>query len=236
MNKAFFTTSWDDGTPSDLKMTKLMRSYGIAGTFYISKNHSYIERPLNSEEILKISEMGFEVGAHTMSHPDLTRLEKSGAFKEISESKLYLEKILNKKVPLFAYPFGYHNKEVERLVEQAGFIAARTIDIIPINSNSLDPFRVGVTCQIGNGSPLNSLRTIFFNDIKISSIIDWSNRVDQILRKARSGEVCIIHLWGHSSEITLNNQWDALEKIFSEISSYDWLEKCDNYTIMSNSI
>jgi peptidoglycan/xylan/chitin deacetylase (PgdA/CDA1 family) len=64
------------------------------------------------------------IGAHTLSHPVLSRAPDDLAWREISESRIVLEKILRQTVWAFGYPFGNSatvtGREL-RLAEQAGF-------------------------------------------------------------------------------------------------------------------
>lgn len=46
------------------------------------------------------------IGAHTVSHPSLARLNREDQEKEIKESRDVLARILQKEVTLFSYPFG----------------------------------------------------------------------------------------------------------------------------------
>lgn len=73
-------------------------------------------------------EAGMDVGAHTMSHPILSTLDRSTARAEIVEGRRRVEAIIGRDVPLFAYPNGvpdqdYTFEHVE-LVKEAGFTAA----------------------------------------------------------------------------------------------------------------
>lgn len=64
------TTSWDDGSYLDLRLSSLLDKYGIKGTFYISPYYEYRERSLTENEIILLSKRG-EIGAHTLTHPYL---------------------------------------------------------------------------------------------------------------------------------------------------------------------
>ena len=60
---------------------------------------------MNWEEVKEISNSSlFEIGAHSISHPDLTKISKT--YKEIAHSKKIIENKINKNVNLFAYPYG----------------------------------------------------------------------------------------------------------------------------------
>ena len=54
------------------------------------------------------------IGAHTLSHPILTKLHTTAAVQEIAESKALLERRLGRPVRHFAYPFGDRISASER--------------------------------------------------------------------------------------------------------------------------
>ncbi|MCX6750242.1 MAG: polysaccharide deacetylase family protein, partial [Candidatus Pacearchaeota archaeon] len=106
------TTSWDDGHKLDLRLAKLLKKYNIKGTFYISPRNREFKKEdlLTDKEIIELSK-DFEIGAHTMTHPRLTKVSEEEAFKEILESKRYLEKLTGKEIKSFCYPGGDYNKK-----------------------------------------------------------------------------------------------------------------------------
>ena len=61
---------------------------------------------LTAEMVRTLSREGIAIGAHTVSHPILTRLEDEQARLEIEESKRQLEAITGERVRFFAYPNG----------------------------------------------------------------------------------------------------------------------------------
>lgn len=69
-----------------------------------------------------------EVGAHTLSHPFLPTLSAEQQIEEISASKQRLEEITGNEVRSFAYPYGVYNPETRRLVEEAGYQTATTVN------------------------------------------------------------------------------------------------------------
>jgi peptidoglycan/xylan/chitin deacetylase (PgdA/CDA1 family) len=79
-------------------------------------------------DVRSLRTSGMEIGAHTATHPILTRLSSANARREINESREYLAGILNEPVSLFAYPNGKpgedYTAEHVRMVRDAGFAAA----------------------------------------------------------------------------------------------------------------
>ena len=68
---------------------------------------------------------GWEIGAHTRTHPDLRRVPQAVATDEIIGSKKDIEERLGESVATFAYPYGGVSGEAAALVSQE-FAAACT--------------------------------------------------------------------------------------------------------------
>jgi len=234
MKKIVITTSWDDGNKSDLKIAKLLDKYNLKGTFYIPKKSEFTS--LGEKEIKEISK-NHEIGAHTLNHIDLTKIDLRKAKQEISDSKRYLEEILGKQIKMFCYPMGGYNQKVKEIVMKSGFLGARTVKEFSFEKPD-DFFEMGTMLHIypfpfrkrdKNHYHLTRflfqpLQRKFFEILKlglpINSFISWSNLAknlfDNILRNGG-----IYHLWGHSWEIEKYGMWQDLEKIFKYIRKYE---------------
>lgn len=79
---------------------------------------------LNWAEIAEMAKAGFEFGAHTLTHPYLTKIPKTQAWHEIAGSKYELERRLGRTIEFFAYPYGDMDRSVMELVKEAGFRGA----------------------------------------------------------------------------------------------------------------
>jgi peptidoglycan/xylan/chitin deacetylase (PgdA/CDA1 family) len=80
---------------------------------------------LKRSDVARLREGGFEIGAHTLTHPILARIPDELAYREIAESKHRLESFSGTVVQAFAYPNGrpgkdYHRRHVA-MVKDAGF-------------------------------------------------------------------------------------------------------------------
>ena len=93
---------------------------------------------LSWAEIREMQRWGIEFGAHTLTHPDLTRLPPERAEREVRQSQEILEDALGVAVPCFAYPFGRANQESHRVV-QRHFTLACT-DRLGLLSARSDPY------------------------------------------------------------------------------------------------
>lgn len=83
---------------------------------------------LTADELRALMRAGMELGAHTVNHPILTRLDDDRARREISDSKEVLERVTGRSVTLFAFPNGTPGKDYDdrhvAMVKDAGFEAA----------------------------------------------------------------------------------------------------------------
>lgn len=85
---------------------------------------------MRPEHIQRLVRSGMEIGAHTVSHPILARLDRARACAEIAEGRERLEGIIGSPVRLFAYPNGVPNRDYTnehvQVIKELGFLAAVT--------------------------------------------------------------------------------------------------------------
>ena len=92
-------------------------------------------RMLTWNEVKELSENGVEVGSHTMTHPDLTKIDIEAARNEIMDSKAAIEDALGRAVTTFAYPFGRYNAEVKDIMKHT-FTAACSTNLGKVSRDS----------------------------------------------------------------------------------------------------
>jgi peptidoglycan/xylan/chitin deacetylase (PgdA/CDA1 family) len=104
----------------------VLKRYGLIATFYIVTN--FIGQPgyMTWDQVAELRDAGMEIGAHTVSHPDLTSLDWETASVEITQSKAELDHHLNINVTSFCYPTGLYNTGIEEQVRAAGYLNATT--------------------------------------------------------------------------------------------------------------
>jgi len=229
MKPVIVTTSWDDGHKLDIKLAALLSRYDIKATFYIcpeDREFPAADRltPVEIRELAK----NFEIGAHTLTHPHLDRLDTAAARREISGSKERLESIVGKPVRSFCYPYGDYNEETKRLVRETGFSRARSVERFVTRGS--DPLAIGTsvdTFDHRRDGMMSLLRLSGNRPWKIPRLHRWDNLAKIMFAQARAhGEV--FHLWGHSWEIEAHNDWQRLEAFLA------WLAEQDDVTFVCN--
>jgi len=78
-------------------------------------------RHLSWAQIRDLTEAGFEIGSHTLSHRDLTRLGPEALSHELRDSKKMIEDVTGAEVTAISYPFGRFSRRVMDEAVAAGY-------------------------------------------------------------------------------------------------------------------
>lgn len=99
---------------------------------------------LSWEEIRRMSKHGIDFGAHTITHPVLSKISVAQLREEICGSKRTVEERLQRPVRHFAYPFGKPadvGVQAKQIVQEAGFQSAVTT-VFGVNGPRQDRFEL----------------------------------------------------------------------------------------------
>ena len=130
--------TFDDGYRDNHRVAApILQQFGLPACFFVTTGFiDSAEVPwwdqragitsewMSWDDVLDLQGRGFEIGAHTVTHPDLGQLSGGEARREIVGSKITLEARLGGPVNLFAYPFGRETQITEanrELVAETGF-------------------------------------------------------------------------------------------------------------------
>jgi peptidoglycan/xylan/chitin deacetylase (PgdA/CDA1 family) len=94
-------------------------------------------------DVEQIVRLGIDLGAHTVTHPFLSRLAQEGIEREMADGKARLEDRTGRKIDAFAYPYGDMNGRVRAAAERYFAIACGTqLAFVTEGSDSLDLPRI----------------------------------------------------------------------------------------------
>lgn len=88
---------------------------------------------------------GWEIDAHTMTHPDLTTVDSRRLRQEVAGSRMSIQRRFHVPVNFFCYPAGRYDATVITAVQAAGFLGATTTNFglaRPSDLFTLDRVRV----------------------------------------------------------------------------------------------
>ncbi len=101
-----------------------------------------------SESELKVMSEQLEIGSHTVTHPNLSRLDRDETRRELLDSKTQIEAITGKRCHVFAYPIGRsedYTRETVDVLSRAGY--AKAFTAVPTTSaeGDFEYPRVGIS-------------------------------------------------------------------------------------------
>ena len=125
----FATYAWPELTARGLGATLYVTAGGLDGTGrWLARLGAAGLPMLTRRQVVELAAEGCEIGAHSMTHPQLNRLPRSAAAQEVTQSRAVLEHLLGQTVHSFAYPYGSYDAGVRQLVVDAGFHSAAAMN------------------------------------------------------------------------------------------------------------
>lgn len=122
--------TFDDGYENNYtELFPLLKKYKFRATIfmitsYVDKNADF----LTSAQLKEMDHYGVDIESHTVNHDHLKTLTKEKQLETLSQSKAFLEKLLNKEIKFIAYPYGEYNKDTLSCADAAGYKLALTTD------------------------------------------------------------------------------------------------------------
>jgi len=121
--------SFDDGYLSHYEAAMpILRRAGWPGVLNLKTGNIDPKGGIAPWQVKALVAAGWEIGAHTVTHADVTTLDAAGLDREIAGSKKELEKQFGVEVNTFCYPAGKYDAEAEQAVKRAGFTTATTVE------------------------------------------------------------------------------------------------------------
>jgi peptidoglycan/xylan/chitin deacetylase (PgdA/CDA1 family) len=131
-----FCITFDDGYEDLLNAYPVLKKYGFVATVFIhtqAVKDGYYTYPsmteakmISFDRLKKILDV-FEIGSHTVSHPDLSKVSEEKIVYELKESKKIIEDTLGVKIYHFCYPFGKIFENYKKILQQEGYETAVTL-------------------------------------------------------------------------------------------------------------
>lgn len=154
-----FDAAW--GSDKTESILNILKQNDITATFFLVG--MWVDK--NEELVKKIDEQGIEIGTHSNTHPDLTKLDRTQIELELSVSVKKIENITNKKVNIFRAPYGAYNNTLLEMTE------SMDIKTIQWDVDTLD----------WKGISASQINSNVFKRVKSGSIILCHNNSEHIV-------------------------------------------------------
>ena len=109
-----FDAAW--GADKTREIMSVCDSYDVKATFFLVG--FWVEK--YPDMVKEIYNNGFEIGLHSNTHPDMTKLFKEDIKKELETNIELIQNLTNQRPTLFRPPFGYYNNNLIDVCEELG--------------------------------------------------------------------------------------------------------------------
>jgi peptidoglycan/xylan/chitin deacetylase (PgdA/CDA1 family) len=119
--------SFDDGYLSQVtNALPILKARGWPGVLNLEYRNLLPVWGIRPPGIRKLLAAGWELDAHTLTHPDLTKVDAAQLREEVAGSREAIRKRFHVPVNFFCYPAGRYDDTVIAAVQQAGYLGATT--------------------------------------------------------------------------------------------------------------
>jgi peptidoglycan/xylan/chitin deacetylase (PgdA/CDA1 family) len=125
--------TFDDGFADTLDTAaRVLTEQGLVATVYVTTGFVGRGSPggdvmLGADGVRALASLGHEIGAHSVTHPELDTVSPQRVAHELIASRADLEDLLGARVDSFAYPHGYSSPMIRRLVRAVGYRSACSV-------------------------------------------------------------------------------------------------------------
>lgn len=113
---------------------------GLGATAARAINPDITRDILDWAQLRSLAADGWEIGSHSLTHPDLTRLPRARLEQEIGEARKRIEQQVATPVESFAYPYGQFDGAVRDAA--AAHHARACTTRLGFNDGTVDPFQL----------------------------------------------------------------------------------------------
>lgn len=142
-----FDAAW--GADKTRDIMQICNSYGVKATFFLVG--FWIEK--YPEMVKEIYNNGFEIGIHSNTHPDMTKLSRKQVVDELNINIKLVEDLTGFSPKLFRPPYGYYDNTLIDVCEKMGLCCIEwSVDSLDWKGLSAGEIASRVTSKTQNGS------------------------------------------------------------------------------------
>ncbi len=210
------TFSYDDGVEQDIRLIEIFNRYGLKATFNLNsellgkkgelvRESWSVRHDRNAPSDVRAIYDGHEIAAHTLTHPNLTRITEDGEIvRQVEQDRIKLSELVGYEVVGMAYPCGGENNDarVAKIVrEQTEIRYARDIKTTGIFTPYEDLYR---------------FRGTIYHHAEWDRLFETADR----FLSADANEPMLLYIWGHSYEFDIYpERWELFEEFCRMIAN-----------------
>ena len=209
------TLSFDDGRTEDYRLVEMFNKYGLKASFHLCIPE-LLQKLIGDATLVDAADYaalykGHEISCHMAHHPFPAWMPDEAIRAEITENRLYLEKLCGYPVRGMSYPYGSYSERVAAVCRSAGMEYSRTVE-------ETGEFRV----------PENFM---FWNPTCHFYRAD-GELLEKFMRPLNYDRMRLMYIWGHSYEFYTEEKWQAAEKFFGRLTENENIWYATNIQIV----
>lgn len=113
--------TFDDAPDGNaIQIAETLKEHDASAIFFV--NGMYLESEEGKEDLRTLHEMGFEIGNHTYTHPNLQTIDEEQQYEEIIETSDLVEEIIGERPRFFRAPHGANTEYASQVVKEDGMV------------------------------------------------------------------------------------------------------------------
>jgi peptidoglycan/xylan/chitin deacetylase (PgdA/CDA1 family) len=113
--------TFDDGYPQDVtEALPILRAEHWSAVLNLRIGN------LVPQRVRELIAAGWEIDAHTFTHPDLMQVGPAQLRREVRSARIWIQNVFHEPVDFFCYPYGRYDAMVVDEVRRAGYLGAET--------------------------------------------------------------------------------------------------------------
>lgn len=177
VDQPYIALTFDDGPSPETtpRLLAILRERGIKATFFVLGN-MVAKHP----EVLKmIADEGHEIGNHSWSHPQLTRIPLSAADQQVGETSALIEQVTGRKPLYLRPPYGSMKPALRDHIEEAFGLTLINWSVDPLDWKNRDAKLVHdeIMKQVKPGA------IVLSHDIYASTVDAYAQVLDELIAK-----------------------------------------------------
>ena len=131
--------TFDDGDADNFAVAPLLEQYGLNATWYIPSGLVGQPGYMTWDELRQLAGNGNEIGGHSLDHINVGDLHGADLRHQVCDDRSNL--MAHGFMPLsFAYPYGGYSDDARTMVDNCGYLDARTIASGPESLPAADAY------------------------------------------------------------------------------------------------
>lgn len=133
--------TFDDGDADNYDSAAVLTQFDLKATWYVPSGLVGTPGYMTWDQLEQLRADGHEIGGHSLDHVNIDGLESSELRRQVCDDRQALQ-ARGFEALSFAYPYGGYDDAARAMVQECGYLSARTIGAGPDVVPPSDPFRL----------------------------------------------------------------------------------------------